>query len=41
MTAIQLGVLAPLAEGLEHAREKVRSLGFSTCQVACWQGAVG
>jgi len=36
MTKIQLGVLASLEEGPEHALEKVHSLGFPTCQVGCW-----
>ena len=39
MRSIQLGVLAGLDEGPEHAIEKVHSLGFPTCQVSCWQGA--
>jgi L-ribulose-5-phosphate 3-epimerase len=38
MKTIQLGVLASLEEGPEHALEKVHSLGFPTCQVACWRG---
>jgi sugar phosphate isomerase/epimerase len=31
---MQLGVLARLEEGAEHALQKVRKLGFSTCQVS-------
>ena len=38
MKTIQLGVLAGLDEGPEHAIEKVHSLGFPTCQVSCWRG---
>lgn len=37
MQTIQLGVLAGLEEGPEHAIDKVHSLGFPTCQVACWR----
>ena len=37
MQSIQLGVLAGLEEGPEHAIDKVHSLGFPTCQVACWR----
>lgn len=39
MTTIQLGVLAGLEAGPAAALAKVRSLGFPTCQVACWPGA--
>jgi sugar phosphate isomerase/epimerase len=39
MTTIQLGVLAGLDEGPEHAIEKVHSLGFPTCQVSSWKAA--
>lgn len=37
MRKIQLGVLAGLEEGPEHAIDKVHSLGFPTCQVSCWR----
>lgn len=37
MQKIQLGVLAGLEEGPEHAIDKVHSLGFPTCQVSCWR----
>ena len=37
MQTIQLGVLAGLEEGPEHAIDKVHSLGFPTCQVSCWR----
>lgn len=40
MTAIQLGVLARLEEGPEHVIEQVHRLGFATCQIVCWQGAM-
>lgn len=36
---IQLGVLAGLDEGPEHAIAKVHSLGFPTCQVSSWKAA--
>ncbi|NJN36899.1 MAG: hypothetical protein HC794_07385 [Nitrospiraceae bacterium] len=32
-------MLAGLDEGPEHAIEKVRSLGFPTCQVSSWKAA--
>lgn len=37
MQTIQLGVLAGLEEGPEHAIDKVHRLGFPTCQVSCWR----
>ena len=37
MQKIQLGVLAGLDEGPEHAIDKVHSLGFPTCQVSSWR----
>lgn len=39
MTKMKIGVLTRLEESPEPAIEKVHSLGFSTCQVVCWQGA--
>ena len=37
MAEMQLGIIASLAEGPDTAMKKVRSLGFPTCQVTCWQ----
>ena len=37
MQKIQLGVLAGLDEGPEHAIDKVHSLGFPTCQISSWR----
>jgi L-ribulose-5-phosphate 3-epimerase len=40
MAAMQLGVLVRLEEGPEEAIEKVHQLGFSTCQVVCWDAGL-
>jgi L-ribulose-5-phosphate 3-epimerase len=40
MAAMQLGVLARLEEGPEHALQKVREMGFSTCQISTGRGAL-
>ena len=36
MAKMELGVIVSLAEGPEAGLNTVRSLGFSTCQVTCW-----
>jgi len=36
MAQIRLGVLVPLEGGPEKELEKVRQLGFQTCQIVCW-----
>lgn len=36
MTLFSLGVIVHLREGPEIALRKVRDLGFSTCQLQCW-----
>src|SRR5262245_61107677 len=38
MSTIQLGVLARLEEGADHALQKVSELGFPTCQLSTWRG---
>lgn len=37
MSAIKLGVLTRLEEGPEATIQKVKELGFPSCQIVCWQ----
>jgi sugar phosphate isomerase/epimerase len=39
MMAMRLGVFVSLEEGPEESMRKVRTLGFRTCQVSCWETA--
>ena len=35
-TRIRLGVIVLLESGPREALSKVKRLGFSTCQISCW-----
>src|SRR5581483_8502554 len=37
MAGMRLGVLVPLDEQAHDSIKRVQTLGFPTCQVACWQ----